>query len=307
MIYQSALRQLRFNKIKIFSLVGPEDFLKRAFIDEVRRIYSGHEFLTDVEGLHSGFVQEKIICVKNPDNLKGVVRSLEEFEGVAIFNFPEGKNLKSEDITTLFIKSCVVECGRLKVYGDDYLIWIVSRIMDYGYTCQDGVEKELFLRIGPDMSALDNEIYKLCAVKESEEIMIDDVERYVPVKAVKSAFDILEHVLRRDVSQALACFKMFCLTNNNLLELVKFMAGYFEKIYKILFLKYKKVDSKEIASRVGVPVFYVRTKYLPWATSLGAPFITQKYDELCRLDVLMRVFKGNKNILIENFIMGCAR
>ena len=195
MTYQNALRQLRFNKARIFSLIGPEDFLKRVFIEEVRKVYSGYELYTDMEGMHLGFIENKIVLLKDLMEVKELMPKLDGYDGVAIFSFSSATNLKSKDVSMVLSKSCVVECGRLRGYGDDYPLWIMSRMIDAGYEYQDGVEKELFLKIGPDMAALDNELYKLYAVKsDNKKILIDDVDRYVPTKALKSAFDILEFV-----------------------------------------------------------------------------------------------------------------
>ena len=57
-----------------------------------------------------------------------------------------------------------------------------------------------------------------------------------------------------------------------------------------------------ISDLVGIPRFIVKTRYLSKIQGLGKAFIASKLEALCLIDTQLRLFKGDKRILLERFI-----
>ena len=307
MNYQNALQALHYKKETRFAVTGSEPFLKYDLLNECFREYQDYnryKFYPENQNELVALLKSPVPSVigmlgASEFKLPMITKSLENFNGCIVAIFPE-KVSKTVQITELLSKMTIVECPKLREYGDDYLMWIVSRVMSAGYTLKEEAEKLLYSRIGPDMSSLNDELKKLFLIKKDKEISLKDIEDNVPVTAVKSAFDILDNLLRRNIESALTSFHSYMRFQDSPAELVKFMATYIEKAYRLLCLK--KIDS-DVSERIGIPEFLIKTKYLPRAKALGKDFLASKYSALCDMDISMRLFKGNKNILFERFIL----
>jgi DNA polymerase-3 subunit delta len=192
----------------------------------------------------------------------------------------------------------------MREYGTDYPLWISSKISDGGYTKREGVESAIFSKVGPDMFSLSNELSKLFIFKsETKDISLDDVNSVVSLTATKSSFDILDCLLKKDIAGALHCLESYSRIQDNYIELVSFLSHYMEKVYRILLLRDNKMTPEDIADIIGLPRYILKTKYLPKAVILGKSFVSNKMDQLCKLDAQLRKFKGNKKIIVENFIL----
>jgi DNA polymerase-3 subunit delta len=176
-------------------------------------------------------------------------------------------------------------------------------VVDNGHKMQDSADSALFSRIGPSLPSLSQELEKLFLVKQDQEITTQDVEKYVSLTSSSTAYELLDALLRRDIKSALQRFESYSRMQDNFIEIIYFIGMYMEKMYRMLLLKEEKMDAKDIAEILGIPLFLVRTKYLPRVTGLGKAFISSKIDDICRLDVQVRIFKGDKKILFDQFIL----
>jgi len=317
MRFQEAHQQLKSGRGKKFLLSGPEDFLKEHLIQCARGlspdffVFYSDEAVNALETVSTVdlFSSARSLILYDIDKMKPerFVEPIRESEDVVIATLSEKADLKSRAVTELIGVMAPVACEKLRNYGNDYPLWITGFISESGFNADDGVSDLIFDRVGDDMFALSKEIRKLLLVtSESKRITIADVSKYVSITAKTSAFDILDDLLKKDVKAALRRFDSFSESSESLVEFVKFLCNYMEKLYRILLLRDKKFESDDIADIVGIPRFLVKTKYLPKALGLGKSTISAKIDQLCSLDVRVRTFKGDKRILIEQFIYSFA-
>ena len=315
MRYQDGLTSLKFKRDTRFILTGDEPYLKESFIRVAHSVYHEWEFLdfypdTEVEALSSmnsgGLFDGRLIILHdfNKMDIKKFVNFIDSSQDCIIFVIAEGHEGSSRHMTSITSKAAVVECNKMRDYGNDYPLWISSKISEGGYTKREGVESAIFSMVGPDMFAISNEISKLFVFKnETKDISMDDVTSIVSLTATKSSFDILDCLLKRNVSGALGCIESYSRIQDNYIELISFLSHYMEKVYRILLLRDNKMSPDDIADIVGLPRYILKTKYLSKAVVLGKSFVSDKMDQLCKLDVLLRKFKGNKKIMVENFIL----
>lgn len=317
MRFQEALQQLRTGRGKKFLLSGPENFLKEHLVQCARGmcqdffVFYPDEAAEAYETISTVdlFSSSRALILYDLDRMKPdkFVEPIRGFEDIIVATLSEKADLKSRVVTELIGAMVPVACEKLKGYGNDYPIWVSGFISESGFSTDEGVCDLIFERVGDDMFALSKEIQKLFLVKaDDKKIALEDVQRYVSVTARASAFDILDDLLKKDVKSALKRFKSFSESSESIVEFVKFLFNYMEKLYRILLLRDKKFEADDIADIVGLPRFLVKTKYLPKALGLGKSAISAKIDQLCHLDARVRTFKGDKRILIEQFIYSFA-
>lgn len=314
MKYREATSLLKFKREKNFSLVGGEQFLKEAFIKHAQSVYPEYEPVIydpgqDSEALDtlmSGSLFSKpLIILRDFDKMKVVKfeEPIKSIDGCLIMSFSEKADLKSRAITKILSHSTSVECDPLKEYGQDYPIWIRTHASDVGYEIDDGADTLLYSKVGPSLFSISNEMEKLFLMKGNKKISADDVNKYVSLTATSTAYELFEAFLKRDVRAALEAFDSYSKSQDNFIEIITFISKYLEKMLRILLLREEKMGDNDIASIIGIPLFLIRSKYLPKITVLGKDFISAKIDSLCRLDAHLRSFRGDKKILIDRYIL----
>ena len=317
MKYQEAVSILRYKKDTKFALVGSEQFLKDSFISMAKSIHSHLSVKTifpenqkdALDALtQQSFFDESFLILLNFDKMKVeyFVEALKKFKGCLILVLD--KESKSRDMTKILSGLTVVECAKFKEYGSEYLTWIKGFFTEKEYVVDSDVEELIFFKVGPNMFSLSKEMKKLLLVRFSEKkISLDDVKKYVSQTSTSSFFDLFECLMKKDVRESLRCFTSISKNQDNFSDLVSFLSSYFEKMFRIHLLREKKLEIKDIADIIGIPQFYLKTKYMPKAISMGRDTIASKINELCKLSVHLRTFKGDKKLLVEKFLLSFMR
>ena len=311
MRYQEAINSLRSGKDKKFILTGSEPFLKEQFIRACRALQETSVYYPDdwkealsdlsTEGL---FGEKRAVVLFSFDKMKPelFVGHVKLSTDTIILTLTEKADLKSRTMTELMAVAQQVPCEKMKENGDEYPRWVESAIAGNGYTMENGVGRSMYMRVGADMHALSNEIEKLFMVSgESKNITLEQVRLYVSNTARATAFELLEDLLKGDVKGALG--KMSSHTSSESLgDLLHLMCSYMEKFYRMLLLREQKFQTDEIADIIGIHKYYVRNLYMPKVVSLGKSAIADKIDRLVTLEARLRTFRGDKRILLEQFI-----
>jgi DNA polymerase III, delta subunit len=313
MKYQEALSALKYKRETKFVLVGPEMFLKEHFTNVAEEYFKDTDFVTffpnnqnqalDLIGSNS-FFQKPLVILKYFDKYKTInfEEALKNYDGNLIVVLTEKVDTNSRSITKIVSNLTAVECNKFKEYGNDYPSWINAQISAAGYTANEEAIYSIFSRVGPNLFTLSRELEKIYLIKKDRVITRADAEKYVSVTSTSTSFEIFESLLKKDVRSALMCFESFSKLQDTFIDIVSFMGSYLEKMYKILAMKEKNLDIDNIADIVGIPRFIVKTRYLPKIQSLGKAFIASKIDALCQIDAQLRLFKGDRKILLERFI-----
>ena len=313
MKYQEALGALKYKRDTKFILTGPEMFLKEQFINEAKKQYPNQEFATffpeaqdqalNLIGSES-FFDKPFVVLKNFDKMK--VQRFEEpiksFDGNLILVLTEKVDTQSRIITSIASGMTAVECNKFKEYGNDYPSWINAQISNAGYIANEEVIYLIFSRVGPNLFTIAKELEKIYTVKTNRTLTKEDVEKYTSITSTSTSFEIFENLLRKNVANALVCFESYSKLQDNFVEIVGFLGSYLEKMYRILVLKEKNLDIDNISDIVGIPRFIVKTRYLSKIQALGKAFIASKLENLCQIDTQLRLFKGDRKILLERFI-----
>lgn len=314
MRFREALATLKQRKVTRFALVGNEPFLKDLFIETVKATFSSAPFLV----YHDNGIEEaknaltpdslfgfKSIILKRFDkHLKLIQQFVEDNStDTIVIELSEKANLKSKDITLMLGQCAPVECVKMREYGTDYPTWISTRISEEGFQSEDGVDEAVFQKVGASLYAIENELQKLFIYRQSSKfILLKDVSNVVSQRALSTAYQILEFLLKRDITNALLSFEVYSQVNENPIELVMFLEHYLEKVYRMILLHEQRLPPDGIAEIIGLPRFLVKTKYLPRALSLGKQFVSERLASVIDLDVRLRKSPHSPKTMVESWL-----
>jgi len=313
MKFLEALRTLKYGRDTRFTLAGEELFMKELFIENATSYMPSMELMVffpeneiDALGFLSsgGLFGRRLAVLKDFDKM-----SIEKFEKILVQSSDvillslTDKPRKSRALSNITSSTTIVECKKFKEYGTEYPSWIASRASELGLVMEKGSEDLIYSFVGPDMFSLSHELEKLKLYSEGKALTIQDIKQIVTKASKGTLFDLLNHIMKKNIKEALSVIDTYRSYNESYIELIAFLGSYFEKIFRILSLKEKGLSPDEIADIIGIPVFLVRTRYLPGAVTLGKSAVVKALNSLCDLDVQLRLFKGDRRILIDRFIM----
>jgi DNA polymerase III delta subunit len=316
MKYNEALQAMEFGRERRFALVGNEQYLKVQFISTTEKSRKAmlSEFWPDGEddalaALSGGlFDDDSIIVLYNVEamNLPRLAEVISKSDRFVLAVFSEDVNLKTRTVSSFLGKMAPVECMKFREYGNEFPAWVSAKISSAGYVVDEGVVHSICTRVGTDMLTIDCELQKLFILKEKDKhIELSDVDKAVSITSTRTAYDILDGLIKGDIMSALSSLEAYP-SKGNYVEIVAFLFTYMEKMYRMILLRDRKHSVDAIADILGVPKFLVGSKYLPKALALGKGFLIKQMGKLCDLDINIRSFKGDKKALVERFIYGFA-
>jgi DNA polymerase III delta subunit len=315
MRFFEALKNLRSRVNNKYFLTGSETFLKRQFIQEAKTVYPElpcHTYLPEDEknfismlSSEDIFEQSSLIIVRDFNKMSSgeLPDLLEKTGNVLIISSSEKADLKSKNISRCMGFVLPVECLPFPDYGKEYQLWLIKLISTAGYTMEEGVDEIIFSKIGPDFFSLDNETRKIFLYKTLDRhITKKDVELVVSNSVYGSPYDILDNILKKDITDAVGSFQLYMVDNSDCTGLVLFLIHYMEKMCRVAMLVEQKIPSDDIASILKISKYMLKTRYLARVNTLGLTQLAKIYDSLCTLDVQVRQFSGDKKRVVENYL-----
>ena len=313
MTYQESIKSLRHGTERHFVLVGDEPFLKEQFIRACK--YFNNTFTVfkfDMESedealssLGGNFFGNRIIILRSIDKMDvdkfaGAVKQSQDF----IIMLPsDTADMRSRAITRMTGVAAPVVCNKLREYNDDYPEWIMAKAVDAGYDLSIDQSKYIYSMVGPDLYALVNELKKLFLYKGSDKNIIDaDLRSVTSYITSGTSYDFLDSFLSKNIDKTLQGLDSYCRSQETFSELIYFLCSYTEKLLKIASLLEQKKTPDEIAERVDIPKFLIKTKYIRRAQELGSVWFVKLMGSLGDMEARVRTFKGDTRILFENFI-----
>ena len=316
MRYQEAIKALKHGHESKFVLEGDEPYLKDQFIraseaynkDSEKSVFYPESEESALDTLYTeGFFGKRVVVLMdfNRMTVEKFGDVLGQSGDVIVMCLTDGAKSSTRVMGPVMEKSCKVDCKKMREYGSDYPNWISSKARAAGYTLQDEADSAIYNKTGPEMFAISQELKKLFILKSDEKIIsVDDVNDSVSDTAAESSYEILGCLLKRNVVGALSRLDRYVRTTDNLFELSMFLFHYMEKMYRIILMREMKMDPADIASVLRIPKFYLVSRYMPRALSLGKSEIARQLSSLADLDVQLRSFKGDRKVLLERFIYG---
>lgn len=183
----------------------------------------------------------------------------------------------------------------------EVLKWLVSKMIDCGLVFKGDVPQRVLDIRGLDLFSLENEVIKLLHFSKGKEIDVEDCDLIISHTAGVSIFDLVEKFTLKKKRDTFQEFERY--SQDQYLQLVNTLLTTLEKIYLISIYKEQGKTPDEVSVLVGIPKFFLKTKYYPVLVAFGRGKLLRVREALCDLEVALKSSRLPKKMLFEHFFI----
>lgn len=328
-------KNLKQNKISpLYLLYGKETFLIDETLQKMLKILLAEEerdfnlsifdmdevpvdaALDDAETLP--FIGEKrVVIIKNPIFMTGHkdktkqehdLKRLESYlenpspDTVLIFQAPYEKLDERKKIVKLLKnKGELFEAVAVNERSADQ--WIETKSIELGVSItQDG--KELLIQlIGTELSLLAKELDKMAVYVDHGGVIDRHVVTLLVSRSLEqNIFELVEKTVKRQRAEALRIYYDLLRQKEEPIKILALLASQFRMIYQVKLLSMKGYSQQQIASTLKVHPYRIKLA-AGQAQGFTAEELVKIVDGLAEIDYRMKTGQGDKELLLELFIM----
>lgn len=266
----------------VYLLYGEEQYLVRSYRDRLIKACMGKSLpelsgdmnfarftgtATDPRAVYENsqtmpfFAERRVILIEGSDWFKKssdeAVKCIESVPESCVIIFTE-RNVDKR----LGTYKTVLKAGFAQEYVeqsmDDLRKWIVMHVDRNHKKITKGALERLLLATGPDMTAIRNELEKLCAYcLYKEAIELADVEEMTQIKAVDRVFEMIEYMSTGRREAALKSYNDLLLLKIKPQKILSLMERQFRILIVIKGIRNKGFNKTELAQTLGVKPFVI--------------------------------------------------
>lgn len=179
--------------------------------------------------------------------------------------------------------------------------WLAGYMSKQGLKVSGDVIGTLIERKGIDLSALANEVQKLKLLYGEKEITVSDCCRVVGNTSEVNMFEFVDNFVHKRTKK---CIEDIGKINpNEYVKVIHFLQNYVEKLYTIAIHRSRKRSAQDISELVGIPKFYVTTKYFSALSVYPKVNLLKLMDLLNELDKNIRIVRYNRHTIMEFYML----
>lgn len=182
-------------------------------------------------------------------------------------------------------------------------VWVRERLKEYKVEYDVKVPSYMVSHLGTDMYALDGVTRKLRVL--GRRISVDECARLMSQTHEARYFDFMDSLFRRRIPDTLREFSK--VDETSYVQLIHFMIGQIERIYRVAALKNQGESVEDIAEILGVPKFIMKTKMLPAVASFGRVKLIKLLELVNELEKVLRVTKLPKDQVFQSYLLKAMR
>ncbi len=183
----------------------------------------------------------------------------------------------------------------------EVLKWLISKMIDCGISFKGDVPQRILDLRGLDLFSLESEISKLTHFSKEKEISTEDCDLVVTDTSGVNIFDLVEKFTLKKKMDTFHEFERY--SQDQYLQLVNILLTTLEKIYLISIYKEQGKTLDEVSDLIGIPKFFLKTKYYPVLVAFGRGKLLRVREALCDLDVALKSSRLPKRMLFEYFFI----
>ncbi len=304
-----------------YFLYGGEEYLKRAFLSDVKKHVCPDEMLRDFnlnvfdslddkEDILSSFAtlpqfsDRRLVILYGADLKKGgkepveilcaLCKEAEKYDYLTFVIYLYATQLEEGDSDS---KSKLAKLSRVStvVYFDflpqeKLLKWINRHFASEGFNVSVHTATLIAERAACDMSVISNEIAKLCAYMRQNgmtELDDDTVGRITGKKNVFEAFYVSNKILRRDGEAVLAYVTDALKKGHEPMMLMAEITSEVEKLYRIKSAMKSGMKPPEIASAMGMHEYAVKVRAQALSGITGK-YLSELLSRCCLADIAVK-------------------
>lgn len=293
---------------KKFLINCADPFMAELFIKECQEIHKGYElkkcYDTNVfiEELNRGALfgsSGRIIALMSlsDDNIQDIEPFLGyEVEDIVIL--VENGTLKKNK-AYIQIKSEYSYQKIEKLSAKECKGWLHTYMLKEGLKFAPEIPAYIVGVRGSDLRVLTNEVKKLKYLgREVDESLCSSV---IGASDEVDFFKFIDHFGHKRVSDCL--MELNRVDTDRYTQLLHFMIGYIEKLYKIAIYREQKKTADEISDLIGLPKFIIQTKYYTVLSIFNKVKLLKTLDLLNELEVKLRLTKYESKLIFESYLL----
>jgi DNA polymerase III delta subunit len=291
-----------------FLVSCPDTFLVDLFIKECCLAYTEYELKrcydtqTFVETLNRGSLfdsNKKIVALMclSDDNIQEV-EALLEYETEDIILLIEGPVLSKNKIYSK-IKGSFTYQKPEKLSDRECRNWLHTYMLTEELKFITEAPALIIKKCGTELRFLANEVKKLKLLGKdiTEDLCADVISDFNEA----NFYDFADHFGHKRILPCLQ--ELDKIEESKYAQLLYFMVGHLEKLYKVSVFREQKKSSEEIADLMGLPKFIITTKFYTSITIFNKIKLLKVLDLLNELDIKLRLTKYDNKVVFESYIL----
>lgn len=185
--------------------------------------------------------------------------------------------------------------------------WLRSRVKKEGKQMSEDVISYFLQVTGADMNTMATELEKLiCYAYDRESITSADVDAICTHQISGKIFDMVDAVARGQQDAALKMYGDLLVLREPAMRILALISRQFNNLLQVKQLKKRRVNDKEIASKVGIPPFVV-SKYASLSERFSEAKLVAALEECARSEERFKTGQMSDTLAVELLIVKYSR
>ena len=310
----------------IYLLYGEEAYLKRQYKEKLLKAmvtegdtmnfsaYEGKDIvqgeLIDLAETLPFFAERRVLLVEDSGFFKNSSEELAayipEVAESTCFIFVESEVDKRNKLYKQVKKSGRIVCFERQ--NDEILMrWVGGRLKKEGKAMTRAAYQRFITKTGNDMENIDRELEKLiCYCMDRETIEEEQVEAICVEQTENKIFEMINAISEKRQKQALDLYYDLLTLKEPPMRILFLILRQFQKLMLIKELSGQGADSRNIASKAGMPEFAVR-KNQRMAGNFTMQQIREAIEDGVEFEESVKSGRMNDRIAVELLIVKCSQ
>lgn len=225
---------------------------------------------------------------------------------VFILYAPYEKLDERKKVTKLLKKEAsMVEAKELS--GSDLTEFTLNLVAAENKTMQPEAAQELLMLTSGNLSAIAQEVKKLCTYKiNQEDITVDDVNTLVARNLEQNIFELINKIVSKKRTEALQIFYDLIKQKEEPIKMLALIMNQFRLIHHVKYFQKQGYGQKQIASNIKIHPFRVKLA-LDQARLFSEHELTEISKTLAEMDYEMKSGKRDKQLILELFLLNVLK
>ena len=185
-----------------------------------------------------------------------------------------------------------------KLYDRDLPGWIIERMKSRGRKIEQEAVALFVNYAGGSLRTLSNEIEKLITFAEDRRsITVEDVRHVVGVSKEWNVFELQKAIGAKKLDLAVEIAERMVRAGEPVQVIVTMLVRYFTLLWRLLEIRARSRDRKDMAKQLGVPSFFI-DEYLEATTRYGLPGVRTAFESLLAVDIAMKTGRFDPHLLM---------
>ncbi len=317
-----------------YFLWGEEEYLKRAFLSDVKKLVcpddelktfniTVFDSLEDKDGILSAmscppqFSDKRLVVIygaelkkskESLDTLCAIMKKAADYKELTLIVYMYASQLDGAESDTRTKIAKISKCCTCLCFDflprEKLLKWINRHFASEGFTVTANVASLIADRAACDMSIISHEISKLCAYMRHEGITepsCEIVESVTGKKTVFEAFYVSNRILKRDIDGVMSYVTDALKKGAEPFSLIAELTGEIERLYRIKCAMKSGMSPTDISSKIGMHEYAVklRMQALKTTRSSHLKFLLEKCYES---DLLLKSTSADAQCVLISLI-----